>query len=144
MYFFGLLQLKNQSSLDVFIILYWVAFKLSFTYALIRKFLRKKYIQPNLYKTTKLFRPLKIGRLGQMVVLWNTFIKWPLSMCGRSWQVSSFFSSWQWRIQRAFGATGFSTSVARRKTKLQLEGSGGKHCKHAQWGSGRSPRNFCI
>ena len=38
-----------------------------------------------------LLRPLKSGCLGQMFVLQNTFIKWPLSKFGHSWQAFSFF-----------------------------------------------------
>ena len=47
------------------------------------------------YSQTCIRRPLletlKSGHLGQVVILKNTFIKWPLSICICSWQVFSFF-----------------------------------------------------
>ena len=43
------------------------------------------------YIRRSLLGPLKSGRLRQVVILQNTFIKRPLCICGRSWQVFSFF-----------------------------------------------------
>ena len=45
-----------------------------------------------------LLGPLKSGRLGQVIVLSNIFIKRPQTKSGRSWQVVTFYSHCEWFI----------------------------------------------
>ena len=40
----------------------------------------------------RLLGPLKSGCFGQVIILWNTFIKQPQPKSGRSWWVFSFYS----------------------------------------------------